>query len=168
MAALAQSLFILVSAGVIAWAAVARLLSGAPAPLAAEGEGIVVMSIAVAITLALVWWQGRVARETGNKVVAADRLHYLGDLLPGIGAIVALAASGWVNLPQIDSVVALAAAAFMVFGALRIGKGAFDALMDRRADPAVIEGIAAIARGGWPGCTGSTTSRPGRPEAASS
>ena len=153
MAALAQSLFILVSAGVIAWAAVARLLSGAPAPLAAEGEGIVVMSIAVAITLALVWWQGRVARETGNKVVAADRLHYLGDLLPGIGAIVALAASGWVNLPQIDSVVALAAAAFMVFGALRIGKGAFDALMDRRADPAVIEGIAAIARG-WPGVHG--------------
>jgi ferrous-iron efflux pump FieF len=153
LAALAQSVFILVSAGIIAFAATARLLAESPAPLAAEAEGIAVMTLSVLITLGLVWWQGRVARETGNKVVAADRLHYLGDLLPGIGAIFALGASAWVDLPQIDSVVALAAAAFMALGALRIGKAAFDALMDRRADPEVIEGIAAIARG-WPGVRG--------------
>lgn len=153
LAALAQSVFILVSAGIIAFAATARLLAESPAPLAAEAEGIAVMTLSVLITLALVWWQGRVARETGNKVVAADRLHYLGDLLPGIGAIFALGASAWVDLPQIDSAVALAAAGFMALGALRIGRAAFDALMDRRADPEVIEGIAAIARG-WPGVRG--------------
>ena len=39
LAALGQALFILASSGVIAWAAVARLLSDTPAPIAAEGRG---------------------------------------------------------------------------------------------------------------------------------
>ena len=50
-------------------------------------------------------------------MIAADRLHYLGDLLPGLGAIVALWASARWGLAQVDSVVALAAAGVMVFGA---------------------------------------------------
>ncbi|MFY8152515.1 MAG: glycosyl transferase, partial [Hyphomicrobiales bacterium] len=45
------------------------------------------------------------------------------------------------GLTRIDAVVALFAAVLMVTGAQRIGKAAFDALMDRRADPAVIAGI---------------------------
>lgn len=153
LAALAQAVFILISAGVIGWAAVARLLSDDPAPLTDEGHGIAVMVASVAITLGLVLWQGRVARATGNKVVAADRLHYLGDLLPNIGAILSLAVSAAFGLPSVDSVVALGAAGMLVVGALRIGSGAWDALMDRRADPRIIEGIGAIARD-WPGVHG--------------
>jgi ferrous-iron efflux pump FieF len=153
LAALAQATFILVSAAVIGWAAGARLMAPTPQPLAAEGLGMAVMAVSILLTLALVWWQGRVARATGSRVVAADRLHYLGDLLPGIGAIAALYASSRWGLAHVDAVVALAAAAVMVLGAVGIGKGAFDALMDRRADPAVIEGIAAIARD-WPGVHG--------------
>lgn len=149
LAALGQAAFILVSAAVIAGAAAMRLLSDAPSPLAAEGRGIVAMVVACALTLGLVLWQGRVARTTGSRVVAADRLHYLGDLLPNLGAILSLAASAWFGLPGLDSVVAIGAAAMLAVGALRIGRGAWDALMDRRADPAVIEGIARIARG-WP------------------
>ncbi|MFZ1468035.1 MAG: cation diffusion facilitator family transporter [Paracoccaceae bacterium] len=153
LAALAQAAFVLGSAGVIGWAAVARLASPAPTVLRDESRGIVVMAAAIALTLALVWWQGLVARRTGSRVVAADRLHYLGDLLPSLGAIVALGASSRWGLTGIDSVVALIAAVWMVMGACRIGKGAFDALMDRRADPAIIAGIAAIA-GSWPGVHG--------------
>lgn len=153
LVALAQSLFILISAGVIGWAAVGRLAAPEPHRLAAEGRGLIVMLISVFLTLALVWWQGRVARRTGSKVVAADRLHYLGDLLPSLGAIAALWVSGRTGLGAVDAVVALAAAGVLVFGALHIGKAAWDALMDRRADPAVLAGIAAIARD-WPGVRG--------------
>jgi ferrous-iron efflux pump FieF len=153
LASLGQALFILISAGVIAWAAVARLLDPTPVQLKDEAAGIVVMAVSVALTLGLVLWQGRVARRTGNRVVAADRLHYLGDLLPNIGAIASLWVSARFGLSSIDSVVALGAAAMLAVGALRIGKGAWDALMDRRADPSVIEGIAAIA-GCWPGVRG--------------
>ena len=153
LAALGQSVFILVSAVIIAVSAVLRLLAGEATQLQAEGRGIIAMTVSVVLTLALVWWQGRVARRTGSRVVAADRLHYIGDLLPNIGAIVALIASSRFALPQVDAVIALAAAGFMILGAIRIGSGAWDALMDRRADPALIAGIAAIARG-WPGVHG--------------
>jgi ferrous-iron efflux pump FieF len=153
LAALAQSLFILVSSGVIGWTAVTRLMADTPHKLASEGRGLVVMIASVLLTIGLVWWQGRVARATGSKVVAADRLHYLGDLLPSLGAIAALWASRHYSVSALDAVVALAAAAVMVIGALRIGKDAWDALMDRSADLAIIDGIGKMA-GNWPGVRG--------------
>lgn len=147
LAALAQSLFILVSAGVIAVASVMRLLADEVTLPEREGQGIAILVFSIVVTFGLVVWQRYVARKTGNKVVAADSLHYIGDLIPNMGAILALWASGALGLHQIDSVVALAAAAFLAVGALRIGKVAWDALMDRQADPAMISGITAIAEG---------------------
>lgn len=146
LAALGQSVFILISGGVIGWAAIRRLLSDAPVTLMSEGRGMIVMAVSIALTLALVLWQRHVARQTGSRVVAADSLHYLGDLLPAAGALLSLWASAKFGLPYIDSVVALGAAALLAIGALRIGKGAWDALMDRAADPALIAGIEAIAK----------------------
>jgi ferrous-iron efflux pump FieF len=153
LAALAQSAFILASAGVIGLTAIRRLLADTPHQLASEGRGLVVMIVSILLTLGLVWWQGRVARTTGSKVVAADRLHYLGDLLPSIGAIAALWVSSHYGIGSIDAVVALAAAAVMIIGALHIGKDAWDALMDRTADPRIVEGIGKIAAD-WPGVRG--------------
>ena len=153
LAALGQSVFIAASALVIGWAAIARLLGGAPVTLRAEGAGIAAMVVSAALTLALVLWQRRVARRTGSRVVAADSLHYLGDLLPTLGAILSLAAAARYGLDRIDSVVALGAAGWLAVSAARIGKGAWDALMDRQADPEIIERIAGIARD-WPGVHG--------------
>lgn len=153
LAALGQSVFILISAAIIAWAAASRLVSDAPVELREEGRGMLVMGISIVLTLGLVLWQRRVAARTGNRVVRADSLHYLGDLLPNIGAIVSLWASARFGLTQIDSVVALGAAAMLAIGALRIGKGAFDALMDRRADPRMIARISELTDA-WPGVHG--------------
>jgi ferrous-iron efflux pump FieF len=153
LAALGQSLFILASAGVIGWAAVARLLSDSPAPLADEGRGMAVMAVSILLTAGLILWQRRVARTTGSRVVRADMLHYAGDLLPNIGAILALWASARFGLGQVDSVVALGAALMLAAGALNIGRGAWDALMDRAADPAMIAGIERIVDG-FPGIEG--------------
>ena len=153
LAALAQSAFILASSGVIGWSAIRRLMADTPPQLASEGRGLLVMVASILLTLGLVWWQGRVARRTGSKVVAADRLHYLGDLLPSLGAIAALWISSRYGIGSIDAVVALGAAAVMVIGALHIGKDARDALMDRTADPGIVEGIGKIAAA-WPGVRG--------------
>ncbi len=145
LAALGQSLFILISAGVIAVAAVFRLLADdVPLPVR-ESSGMAVVLFSIVVTLGLVVWQRRVAAQTGNQVVRADSLHYLGDLIPNVGALIALWASARFGLGEIDSVVALGAAALLAVGALRIGKGAWDALMDRQADPAMIAGIGTIA-----------------------
>jgi ferrous-iron efflux pump FieF len=153
LAALGQAVFITISAAVIAWAAVRRLLTATPDRLSAETQGIVVMVLSVLLSIGLVLWQRRVAAATGSKVVAADSLHYLGDLIPTLGAVIALVASAQFGLANVDAVVALGAAAFMALGALRIGRSAWDALMDRGAPPAMIAGIEAIARD-WPGVYG--------------
>lgn len=149
LAALGQSVFILISASVIAIAASARLLDSAPPPLQSETYGIFVMALSVLLTFGLVLWQQRVGRLTGNRVVRADSLHYMGDLLPNVGAIASLWASARFGLQSIDSIVALGAAAMLAIGALRIGKSAWDALMDRQADPQIVAGIARIATE-WP------------------
>ncbi|MGR3660975.1 MAG: cation diffusion facilitator family transporter [Paracoccaceae bacterium] len=153
LAALGQSLFILLSAFVIGWAAVTRLLSGTPERLMAEGRGMAAMALSIVLTLALVIWQRRVAAKTGSRVVRADSLHYLGDLVPNIGAILSLWASARFGLIAIDSVVAMGAAVILAVGALRIGKSAWDALMDRGASPEMISGISEIVAG-WPGVAG--------------
>jgi ferrous-iron efflux pump FieF len=141
LVALGQALLVTASAGLIAWQAVGRL--GATRALESETMGLAVMGIATAITLALVAWQTHVARRTGSKIVAADRLHYLSDLLPNVGAIVALVGAG-LGLLWLDPVVALAACAILLWGARRIGMGAWHALMDRRADPSLVARIERI------------------------
>ncbi|WP_321366094.1 cation diffusion facilitator family transporter [uncultured Celeribacter sp.] len=146
LAALAQSVFILISAGVIGVTSVRRLLSPAPKEMMAEGAGIAVMILSIVLTIALVLWQRHVARKTGSKVVSADSLHYVGDLIPNIGAILALLASSMFGFHQLDSVVALGAAGILLVGALNIGKSAWDALMDRAAPPEMIEAIENMAK----------------------
>ena len=153
LASLAQSMFILISAGVIAGSSLRRLWAPDRMTIGAEREGMAVMLASIVLTAGLVIWQGIVARRTGSRVVAADRLHYIGDMLPAAGAVVSLWAAHRFGLTSIDSVVALAAAGFMALSALRIGKAAWDALMDRSADPQIIAGIADIVRV-WPGVYG--------------
>lgn len=145
LAALAQSLFIIGSAAVIATAATYRLIEGnSPLPQQEE-KGIAVILFAITVTIALVWWQRRVARQTGNKVVAADSLHYIGDLIPNIGALLALFVSARFGIGHVDSLVALGTAVFLTLGALRIGKEAWDGLMDRAAPAEMVKEIEEIA-----------------------
>jgi ferrous-iron efflux pump FieF len=127
LVSLGQALFILLSAGVIAVAAVKRLWAsaGQPTPSAtihAEAAGIAVMTLSIVVTLGLVASQGRVARLTGSRVIAADRLHYLGDLLPNLGAIAALWASARFSIVTVDAVIALGTAGVLALGALRIAR----------------------------------------------
>ena len=153
LAALCQLVIVGASAVAIGATALTRLLSPAPTALTHEVRGVVVMVVSILLTGTLVWWQGRVARRTGSKVVAADRLHYLGDLLPAMGAIVSLVAARAFGLMQVDALVGLGAAAMLAMGALRIFRGAWDALMDRSAPPEVLEGIRTLAEN-WPGVLG--------------
>jgi ferrous-iron efflux pump FieF len=145
LAALGQSVFLMGAAGAIGMLSLARLMSGEGNALESEGRGIVVLAVSILLTLGLVAWQGRVARVTGNRVVQADRLHYLVDLLPNLGAIVALVVSARAGIGWVDSAVALGAVGVLGIGAFRIGRGAWDALMDRHADPALIAALARMA-----------------------
>ena len=153
LAALGQALFLAGAAGAIAVLAVGRLYAGGASPIEAEGAGMLAMAVSIVLTLALLAWQRHVARRTGNRVVAADALHYLGDLLPNVGVILALWLSARYGLWGIDAALALVAAAAMAWGAWRIGRGAWNALMDHRADPEMLAAIERTARA-FPGIEG--------------
>jgi ferrous-iron efflux pump FieF len=154
LSALAQSVAITAAAIAIAWAAALRLFGGRQdTMIAMEGPAMLALVLSGVLTGALVVWQGRVARATGSRVIAADRLHYLGDLIPTGGALRSLAASWAWGIWQVDAVVALVAAAIMLRGAWTIGRGAWDALMDRQAGADIIARIAAVADG-FPGVRG--------------
>ena len=151
LVALGQAVIVTISAIAIGWSAVSRL--GAPQALASEGAGLAVMAGSIAITAGLVGWQTWVARRTGSKIVAADRLHYLSDLWPNLGAMVSLWAAARFGAHWLDPVVALVACAVLLRSAARIGIEAWNALMDRQADPALIGRVEAIVRG-YPGVDG--------------
>lgn len=142
--ALGQAVLIALSALAIGWRAIARI--GEPVALSAPAAGIAVMLASIAITAGLVLWQGRVAARTGSRIVAADRMHYLSDLLPGIGALIALGAALVWGVAWPDTALGLAAAALLLRGATGIGREAFHALMDREADDDTVAAIEAIAR----------------------
>lgn len=131
--ALGQAVLVTTAAAAIAVGAIGRF--GTPVPLVQPGIGLWVMAVSIVLTVALVVYQGRVARRTGSRIVAADRLHYLGDLLPSVGAIAALIASSAFGIHWLDPVVALLAAGALVWAARGIGFSAWNALMDRHADP---------------------------------
>jgi len=152
LVSLGQAIFVAASGGLILWAGVQRLFAPS-VPLAAEGAGMIVMAASALLTAALVLWQRRVAALTGNKVVAADMLHYVGDLLPTLGAMLALFLSARFGWARADSFIAILAAGLMLRGALQIGIASWHALMDRAAPAEVVQGIANIADL-WPGVRG--------------
>ncbi len=141
LASLGQAGLVAVSGLLIGWQAIARLLADAPSPLAREELGMGVMAVSIVLTLALVWWQLRVARRTGSPVVAADSLHYLSDLLPNLGAL------------DLESLVGLAAAGLLLAGAFRVARRGWRALMDHGADAQTLARIREIADG-HPGLAG--------------
>ena len=103
------------------------------------------MAASIVITFGLVLWQGRVARRTGSRIVAADRLHYVGDLMPdarGDGGARRLEAAS-ASAGSTRSSRSLACVV-LVLGARRIGIGAWNALMDRAADPALLAEVGRI------------------------
>jgi ferrous-iron efflux pump FieF len=77
----------------------------------------------------------------------------MSDMLPTLGAMAALAASSRFGVRWLDPAVALATCLLLVTGAGRIGLAAWNALMDRAAEPELLAEVGRIV-GGHPGVRG--------------
>jgi ferrous-iron efflux pump FieF len=129
IAALVQVGLITVSALLIAWRAIGRLLEG---QATAEAEyGIVVSAIAIAATLALLAYQRRVIARTGSVAIEADHVHYQSDLLLNLAVIAALVLDQYLGLTGADPVFGILIGAWLLWGAARAAGRAIDQLMDR-------------------------------------
>jgi ferrous-iron efflux pump FieF len=129
LGALAQVVLISISAIVIGWRAVDRLLAGARTDHA--DYGIAVSIVALAATLALLAYQRSVIRRTGSVAIRTDNVHYQSDLLLNLSVIAALVLDQYLGFTGADPLFGLGIAAWLLWGAWRASSHAFDQLMDR-------------------------------------
>ena len=129
LAALGQAAFIAGSAIFLVIEASQRFVS--PRPVTHGDIGIAVMVFSILATLGLVSLQRYVIRRTGSLAIKADSLHYVGDILVNAAVIVALLATTQLGWRYIDPIFGVIIAAYILFNAWQIAKGALDMLMDR-------------------------------------
>ncbi|RMQ51322.1 Cation efflux protein [Pseudomonas cichorii] len=143
LSGMAQALFIAVSAGLIAFQAIGRIQH--PEPLGAAGLGIAVMLLSLILTMALLWLQHRVIKETGSAAIRADSLHYRSDLLLNFGILLALTLAffGW---QQLDAYFGLGIAVYILWSAFQIARETVSVLMDQELPIDVSQRMLELAR----------------------
>lgn len=129
IAAFAQSTFIAGSGLFIVVEAISRFIT--PHPVTNEVTGIIVMVAASVLTLALIAFQLYVVRQTNSSAIKADSLHYQTDLLVNILVIGSFVASMFFDISFADPVLAVFIAIYILKSAYKVGRGAFDNLMDK-------------------------------------
>lgn len=142
LAGLAQSLFIGVSAVLVATQAYERLKN--PHPLEAEALGIGVMLFSLVLTTALLMVQRHVIRATGSTAIRADALHYRSDLLLNGGILVALVLTG-LGWQQADSLFGLGIAAYILWSAISIARESVSVLMDEELSTDITDDMHRLA-----------------------
>jgi ferrous-iron efflux pump FieF len=145
LATLAQSTFICGSGVFLIIEGLKRIFS--PEPVYNSHIGIGVMVVSIIVSLCLVLYQRHVVRKTSSGVIAADAWHYFTDFLTNVGVIVALVLTTVLGWKTADPAVALAIAAYIIYGAFVMGKGAFQNLMDREFSDEERTEIKHIVRG---------------------
>ncbi|MCV4263808.1 cation diffusion facilitator family transporter [Pseudomonas capsici] len=144
LSGMAQALFIAVSAGLIALQAIQRIQH--PEPLGAAGLGIAVMVLSLVLTLALLWLQHKVIKETGSAAIRADSLHYRSDLLLNFSILLALTLTlfGW---QQLDAYFGLGIAVYILWSAFQIARETVSVLMDEELPTDVSQHMLELACG---------------------
>jgi ferrous-iron efflux pump FieF len=144
LAGLAQSGFVLGSAGFLLVHAGERLVR--PTTISNTEMGYAVMVLSIVSTLGLVLYLRFVVRRTGSLAISADSLHYSIDLLTNMAVIVALVLSARFGWLWADPLIAIAIAVFILRSAWQILKQSLNLLMDRELPDEDRERIRRIAR----------------------
>lgn len=129
LSGLGQALLVTGSAGIVVWQAIERLLTPRQVTHAPAGIAIMVGSLIVSIVLGR--YLQDAGRSQGSAALEGDAAHYLSDALTNSAAIIALLATRWFGWSWIDPLISFGVACVLLGAAFKIGKRAFDELMDR-------------------------------------
>jgi ferrous-iron efflux pump FieF len=129
LAGLAQAAFICGSAAFLLLEAGDRLIH--PKSIAHTEIGYAVMVFSIVLTIGLVLFQRYVIRRSGSVAISADSLHYQTDVMINGSVILSLYIASEFGISIADPLFAVAIAAYIVIGALKIGGQSLDILMDK-------------------------------------
>lgn len=141
VAALAQSVFIFISACFLLWHASNRIFE--PQDIAHADIGILVMILSMPLTAALLVIQRRTIRITGSQAIAADWLHYASDLAVNFGVIIGLLLA-FVGFSQADGFIGGIVGLMILWSAGKLAGTAFQDLLDREMSEKVRADIANV------------------------
>jgi cation diffusion facilitator family transporter len=145
VAAAIEGMLIIVGAGVIVYEAVHRLAVGASVDKL--GVGIAVIGFSAVANGAVSQFLSRQARRHDSPALAGDAAHLGTDALTSLGVLVGLLLVQITGANAIDSAVALAVAAVIVFAGIRILRRSAAVLVDEAPPREEMDRIeAAIAR----------------------
>lgn len=143
LAGLAQSAFICGSALFLLIEAGDRLVH--PRAVGNTEVGYAVMVLSIVLTVVLVGFQKYVVKRSGSVAIDADSLHYQTDVMINVSVIVSLFLASELGWTIADPLFAIGIAAYITYGAIKIGRQALDILMDRELPDDDRERIRALA-----------------------
>lgn len=146
LAALGESVLMVVVAGLVAVEAVRRLRAGTV--IDAKVYALVVVGGAIVVDAVRSVALRRAARRYSSPALEADALNFTGDIAES-GAVLAGLAAARLGYPAGDPIAAFVVAAAMALMASRVGRAAVQVLMDRHPEGLAdrVAGAAAAVRG---------------------
>lgn len=132
LASMAQAVFIFAAGIFLVYEALHRFVT--PQPIQHSAIGIGVMVFAIVLTIMLMVFQRYVIRKTQSIGIAADSLHYAGDLFINLSVIAAIVLTHYFSWPYFDPVFAVIIALILLRGAWQIGAGSIGILADKEFD----------------------------------
>ncbi len=135
LAALFQSIVIIISAFYLLYSCLARFFGGVT-PRHIEG-GALILLLSLPVSYYLTRLLRSTAKRTQSVVLQTDALHYAMDLFTNCGILISfimIRLTGW---GWLDPLVTLPIALYIAALSLRLGKRAVDELMDRDISPEI-------------------------------
>ena len=102
---------------------------------------IIVMIISLVITIALVMYLNKVARDTDNMVIKADALHYKTDVYTNIAVLISLIGVAITDYEIIDIVVGGGISLFIIYSAYELIQEGVLVLLDRALEEEDVQQI---------------------------
>jgi cation diffusion facilitator family transporter len=102
-----------------------------PVSFRALSVGIVVIICSLIAAAALVAMQTWVVRRTGSTAIAADRAHYVTDIVLNAGVLVALGITKATSWERADPAIAFLIAGYILWNAYGIARSVLTQLLDR-------------------------------------
>lgn len=105
---------------------------------------LIVMIISLCITILLVLYLNKVAKQTNSMVVKADALHYKTDVYSNIAVLVSLVLVHLTNYEIFDVIVGGGIALYIIYSSYELIKEGVLVLLDRAVEETLVEKIKEI------------------------
>ena len=105
---------------------------------------LIVMIISIIITVSLVIYLNKIAKQTGSMVIKADALHYKTDVYTNAAVLISLILVNFTGIELIDVIVGGGISLFIIYSAYELIQDGVLVLLDRSLDEDFIKKIVKI------------------------